>query len=199
MTYESSDDPYLVNNSKILRNILAISDENSLLNAEAEISSVTIATMTLPVSFKISDIDTDFYLSVHHEIFMHIYDWAGLIRSIDISSDLSRFAHASYIRQELDRVLAELRADRRLTSQSRDTVLEALTYYYAEINAIHPFREGNGRTLRTFLRLLASRIGWDIDWAQMDPEENIEASKQSLMSDPILLKSMLGKLLSPLH
>lgn len=76
-------------------------------------------------------------------------------------------------------VLTRLERDRWLIGRQRQHFVEALAYYYGEINARHPFREGNGRTLRAFLRQLAASAGWRLDWSALDREHNTAASVHS--------------------
>jgi cell filamentation protein len=69
-----------------------------------------------------------------------------------------------------------------------------LTHYLGEVNAIHPFREGNGRAQRAFFHQLARQAGWPVDWTQLDPEANAEASAASLRGDNTLLRALLDDL-----
>jgi cell filamentation protein len=73
--------------------------------------------------------------------------------------------------------------------------LERLTHYYAEINAVHPFREGNGRTQRAFLGQIAKAAGHPIAWVHLDAERNILAAHESHRGDNSLLHEMLDDLL----
>ncbi|TDQ05009.1 Fic family protein [Labedaea rhizosphaerae] len=82
-----------------------------------------------------------------------------------------------FVADQMSSVLAELDRDRWLIGRSRASVLERLAYYYGEINARHPFREGNGRTLRAFLRQLCASAGYRLDWSALDREANMAASE----------------------
>jgi cell filamentation protein len=62
----------------------------------------------------------------------------------------------------------------------RERFVERLAYHYGEINSRHPFREGNGRTQRAFLRQLAAAAGWRLDGSQLNPADNIAASRDNL-------------------
>ncbi|WP_212762334.1 Fic family protein [Nocardia uniformis] len=68
----------------------------------------------------------------------------------------------------------------------------------AEVNAIHPFREGNGRAQRAFFGQLAREAGWLIDWSALDPDENVRASRASLRGDNGPLHAMLKRLVQQL-
>jgi cell filamentation protein len=77
--------------------------------------------------------------------------------------------------------------------------VERLAYYYGEINARHPFREGNGRTQRAFTRQLAASAGWSVDWSDLDREQNIDACRVNLQTGSTkeledLLRPLLTKI-----
>ncbi|MGO4615696.1 Fic/DOC family protein [Nocardia sp. 2YAB30] len=76
-----------------------------------------------------------------------------------------------------------LAKERYLRGCSRDEFVERLTHYFAEVNAIHPFRDGNGRTQRAFFRQLCHEAGWGIDWSSLDRDDNVRASIASLRGD----------------
>jgi cell filamentation protein, protein adenylyltransferase len=71
---------------------------------------------------------------------------------------------------------------------------ERLTYYLGEINAIHPFREGNGRAQRAFFEQLADEAGFILDWQHPDADRNIAASAAIMRGDPALMRKMLHEL-----
>jgi cell filamentation protein len=70
-----------------------------------------------------------------------------------------------------------------------------LAYYFGEINALHPFREGNGRTQRAFLGQLALGAGFVVRWARLDAGRNVEASVQIMRGDPEPMRRMLNALI----
>lgn len=69
-----------------------------------------------------------------------------------------------------------------------------MSHYFAEVNAIHPFREGNGRTQRAFFRQLSREAGWPVDWSGLTPTANAEASMLSLRGDNGPLRQLLDSL-----
>ncbi|HTX07461.1 MAG TPA: Fic family protein [Solirubrobacteraceae bacterium] len=77
--------------------------------------------------------------------------------------------------------------------------MDRITHYHAELNAVHPFREGNGRTQRAFLAQLARDAGHHIAWARLHADRNVEASRASLHGDNRLLREMLNELVEPAH
>jgi cell filamentation protein len=72
---------------------------------------------------------------------------------------------------------------------------ERLTYYFGEVNAIHPFREGNGRAQRTFFEQLAGDAGFTLDWQRLDADRNIAASAAIMGGDHALMRKMLDELI----
>jgi cell filamentation protein len=86
------------------------------------------------------------------------------------------FGVPQYIPSALSEVLNKLKAESLLVGLDIDRFANRAGYYLGEINAIHPFREGNGRTQREFIRQLALRCGFVMDWTGMSKEENTEAS-----------------------
>ncbi|MEV4108497.1 Fic family protein [Nonomuraea sp. NPDC049695] len=87
--------------------------------------------------------------------------------------------------------------ERYLRGLSRSQFVDRLTHYFAEVNAIHPFREGNGRTQRAFFRQLSREAGWPIDWSNLEADGNAQASKASLRGGNEPLRALLDSLLSP--
>ncbi len=78
----------------------------------------------------------------------------------------------------------------------RDGFVDRLTHYLAELNAIHPFRDGNGRAQRAFFRQLSQDAGWRLDWSNLDSADNERASMASLRGDNDPLRDLLDALVS---
>lgn len=196
MTYDINEDPYIDKTTGILKNKIGAKTQAALDKTEAEITYVIIATLTVGSSVNSLTFDSQLLCDIHQEIFGDIYRWAGKLRTHDIRKQSEYFCHAKFIRQELARIDAELAAED--TKQYRDVSIfvRHIAYFYGEYNAIHPFREGNGRALRTFLRLYALKFGYDIDWSRMNPDENIRASKESVKRNLKPLEVMLGRLIA---
>lgn len=196
MAYDSLNDPYLNIDTGVLLNKLGIDSADKLEVAEAEITTVIIATMKLAKTYRLNNFNKSLFLSIHKEIFGDIYEWAGSVRSIDVSKGSSYFAHAAYIDTALEQLFIELVADQRFHSIDKVVFIKAITYYHSELNAVHPFREGNGRVIRTFLSLLSENIGWHIDWSGINKDDNIRAAQEAMATEPKLLYDMLYSITS---
>jgi cell filamentation protein len=81
-----------------------------------------------------------------------------------------------------------------LRSLERDAFIDRLTYYLGEVNAIHPFREGNGRTQRAFFEQLACDAGFTLAWQHLDAARNIATSAAIMSGDPTPMRKMLDEL-----
>lgn len=132
----------------------------------------------------------------HRAIFGDLYDWAGELRTVDIAKG-QLFALHQYLEPYLTDRLAGVQAEDYLRGLPREQVVDRLAYYLAEINAAHPFREGNGRTQRAYIRQLARRAGWDLDWHDLDSSQNIDASIASLNGNNEPLRQLLNARISP--
>ena len=130
----------------------------------------------------------------HRRIFGRIYPWAGEVRTVAIAKT-DMFCLPQHIEGYASSTFEELARDKHLRGLPRDSFVDRLTHYFAEVNAIHPFREGNGRTQRAFFGQLAREAGWPIDWSELDPDENTETAIASLRGDNGPLRTMLDRLI----
>ena len=91
------------------------------------------------------------------------------------------------IDRELDKVFAKIKAENMLKETNEKICFENLAYVMAELNIIHPFREGNGRSIREFIRLMAKHMGYDLNWGSVDKEELLKASILSIDDYKLLI------------
>lgn len=188
-----ADDPYVYPGTDTLRNRLGIRKAAELADREAALSAIRIA--QLERRFIPGDYDLVHLQATHLYIFGEVYSWAGELRTVRIAKGGDLFALPEHIGPYLARLLADLTREDRLQGLEREQFVEQLTYYYAEINAVHPFREGNGRAQRAFLGQIAKAAGYPIAWARLDPERNVHAARESHRGNSSFLREMLGALL----
>ncbi|MGH2870605.1 MAG: Fic/DOC family protein [Solirubrobacteraceae bacterium] len=187
-----AEDPYLYPETNTLRNRFGLSDPAQLARVEATITAGRLAELEQrPIA---GNYDLPHLQAFHRHIFGDVFDWAGEIRTVAIARhDL--FALPEHIESYLGGVLAQLPAEQHLRGLDREAFVDRLTYYLAEINASHPFREGNGRTQRAFIGQLAQDAGYRIDWHRLDPQLNIDASRAAHRGDNQPLRAMLDGLI----
>lgn len=110
---------------------------------------------------------------IHGFLFEEIYDFAGQIRTVNVSKGNFRFAPVMYLSASLENI-------DRMPQQTFDQIVEK----YVELNIAHPFREGNGRSMRLWLdHLLKAELGQVVDWSQVDKEDYFLAMERSPIRD----------------
>jgi cell filamentation protein len=191
-----STDPYLYPGTFVLlKNLRDIRNHDGLAEFEAESTSRRIIELArAPLQ---GDFDSLHLRAIHRYLFQDVFDWAGQFRVVNISKDGHLFGAAAFIEPALIDVLQRLPGERYLRGMDRESFLQRAAFYLGEINAIHPFREGNGRTQREFIRSLGLQAGFPIDWSRISREEMIAASRSSFQTgDSSGLASLLRAILA---
>ncbi len=178
MSYTAEPDPLCYPGTTVLRNLLDIRDGELLEEVELALFLTRAEEPLPPGSF-----DVEHLLAVHHFLFQDVYPWAGEIRSIRIGKQNSWFCYPEYIASELDRAFAELGDPEALRSMHRRQFSSHVAHFIAELNAVHPFREGNGRTQLTFLVMLAEHSGYSFDAAKLERARVMRAMIESFSGD----------------
>ncbi|MGB3366834.1 MAG: Fic family protein, partial [Acidaminobacteraceae bacterium] len=119
-------------------------------------------------------------INVHKYIFQDIYPFAGKIRTEDIWKGTTFFCKYEHIGTQLDELLSKLVKENLLKECSDDEFIQRIVYYMSELNIIHPFREGNGRAIREFIRSLALQSGRIVNWHYVNSKMLINASIQAV-------------------
>lgn len=122
---------------------------------------------------------------IHQYLFQDVFDFAGQIRTIDLSKGNFRFAPAIYLADTLKTIDA-------LPQSTFDEIVKK----YVEMNAAHPFREGNGRATRIWLdQILKKELGKCVDWSKIDKKDYLSAMERSPVND-LELKTLLSSALT---
>ena len=176
--YEARNSIYCYPGSDVLINKLNIKDNQLLSEAERKI--VLTKSYELRKNSKIGDFDLNHFLEIHKFLFEDIYPFAGKFRNENIAKGYFSFAEWQYIEPEIKRLFDKLKAENYLQGRSREELVKGLAYYLSELNVLHPFREGNGRTIREFIRELAFFNGYILDLQNTTSEELLKASVDSI-------------------
>lgn len=110
--------------------------------------------------------------NIHKYIFQDIYPFAGELRTENIGKDSFRFALCKFIEPAAEELFARLKNEKYLSGLDLKEFSDRAAYYMAEINVLHPFREGNGRAQRELIRTLSLRNGYELNWS-LEPKEFI--------------------------
>ena len=190
-----AEDPYVYPGTQVLRNRFGIHDPDELARRENDAS--TARQLELQANPLSGGYDLSHLLALHRHIFGDVYAWAGEIRTVPIArGDL--FALPQHIEPYLTEVLSRLPAENYLRGLPRETFVDRLAHYLAEINSVHPFREGNGRAQRALVGQLAQQAGYRIAWSGLDPRRNIDASQAAHRGNNQPLRAALHELTEPL-
>jgi len=177
----SVDDEYIDPISGVLKNLLGIRDQVSLEVNEADFVSVRSAQLSFSPPAGIFDLQ--YLRRIHRHLFQDVYAWAGELRTVDISKGNNRFAHHAFIVGASQPIFQQLRDESDLAGLDKEAFCLRAAYFLGELNALHPFREGNGRTQREFINLLARQNGYVFVWKKADRSEFLEASIRSFTGD----------------
>ena len=185
------EDPYSDPVTGVLYNKLGLRSAAALEAAEREITHAAL--ILLDESPASASYDLAHLREIHQRIFGDIYQWAGQVRTVAIAKS-AMFCLPQYIESSAAVIFRELRDEDCLRGLDRGIFVGRLAYYLGEVNALHPFREGNGRAQRAFLGQLARDAGFPLAWQHLDPVRNVEASAAIMRGDPEPMRKMLDAL-----
>ena len=187
-------DPYLIPGTNVLRNNFGVTSQAQLDDIERRITSLRVAELRarpIPGAY-----DFDHLCAFHRHIFQDVYDWAGTVRTTNLAKGRSVFCLAAHLASSAEAVFSALKDEAPL-SKDRPTAATRIAHHLAEVNALHPFREGNGRAQRAFFWQFAIEQGWELRWDGVDPDENVAAFQESMHSGNGRLSRLVETLLAP--
>jgi cell filamentation protein len=168
-TSSPESDPHVSSNGVLINN-LGIQNTQDLNAAENTLTELRITQLAM------SPIEGDYGLShardVHRHIFGDIYPWAGEVRQVDITKGDTMFLAHTHIDSYFERIRRRLLEGGLVGGQFDDVraFAAAAGEYLGLLNHAHPFREGNGRTQRELLRLVARDHGYTLNWSGTSPQ-----------------------------
>jgi cell filamentation protein len=172
--YGNGDDLiYCYPNSTVLKNILDITDQNILDGAEVDFTQYRLALYEYPAINKFS---LATWKNIHFYLFQDIYSWAGELRTVKISKGSTNFTMPAQIDFWGKSLFKKLEEEKFLCGLCREEFIKRLAYYFGELNILHPFREGNGRSQRLLFELIALNSGYALSWQNVNLEEWIRAN-----------------------
>ena len=163
------DDFYCYPDTDVLMNRFNIQDYEELQIIERKLSYAKI-THLHATPFK-GTFNLKYIQKIHRFIFSDVYSWAGRIRGGQFfSKGETEFCRAPIIYTYAENMFNKLRIEKWLRGLPRDVFISRMAYYMAEVNALHPFREGNGRTQRVFFEELARRARYEVNFGNTEPD-----------------------------
>ena len=170
-------DPYSVEGADVLKNKLGITDAEELRKAERRLTATRIIELRQkPIQGKL---DLDHLTKVHKYIFQDVYKWAGQERTVSISKG-DVFCLPEHIGSAGKEIFDKLAKADHLKGLTPDQFADKAGALLSDINHLHPFREGNGRTQREFVLQVARNAGYKLEWSKISDERMVEASKEAM-------------------
>ena len=168
------DSKYCYPGTDVLINKLNIRNQSELFEAEKKLTFVRLQKLqTEPIR---GDFDFEHLKAIHEYIFQDVYDWAGQERTVEIGKGNLFCTVAcipSYAKSVFDKYYSQCFSSR----NNFDDYVRTFADNYGDLNALHPFREGNGRTQREFARLVCLECGYNFDLSCATHKEMLEASQ----------------------
>lgn len=189
------DEKYCYPNSFVLKNKLNILDPNALNDAEREITAMKI--LFFKKNIIKGNFDFKHLKKIHFSIFSDIYSWAGQLRTVDISKG-NIFCRSMYLASCAEDIFGKLRNDKYLLKFEKSEISHKLAYYLGEINVLHPFREGNGRTQRLFSEYLAGINGFNLNFSSVTEHDMIEASALAFSGNYSKMNKIFDEITEPI-
>ena len=191
LSYQSK---YCYPESSVLINKYDIQDQRTLDKIERNVTAlmlVKLQTKPLPCSKELFSVN--YFIDLHRQVFEHLYPFAGKIRSENITKGNTPFCRPEFIYKYLNMLFDKIFDDIKKIKTKEDIIV-FLSYYYSELNVVYPFREGNGRIMREYLRqvvlFINKNLGFDyeLDFSNVTLED-----KNNLMNGSII-SAMNGNL-----
>ncbi|WP_426111940.1 putative adenosine monophosphate-protein transferase Fic [Pseudomonas sp. DSP3-2-2] len=177
--YGVGQDPYCYLDTSVLRNLLDLTDDQTLSEAERALSEVAADA----IEFAPPPYDLSYLQSVHRRLFADLYEWAGELRTVDISKDSTHFCTTSRIEPEAKKLFTHLAQANWFQGLDRSALVAASAELFGDLNVVHPFREGNGRAQRILFEHIIVNAGYEISWWAVDAQVWLQANIDAVVCD----------------
>ena len=193
MSRYDADDVYCIPGTAVLKNKAGITDQDQLDEYEGDFTAIRLLELTQnPVE---GSFDLTHLCKIHQYLFQDVYEWAGEVRSVDIIRGESRFCNVRHIQSYSNTVFSAIATEKYLVNLEPKVFSNRLAHYLSEINAIHPFREGNGRVQRLFISQLAEHAGYSLDYSALDQAELYTVMQESFLGNIQPLADLIFKII----
>jgi len=195
----SLDSPYIDPRTGIFRNKLGIQTAKELQEAEYELASSRADELTrTPVK---GNFDMAHLCAIHFYLFQDVYDWAGELRVVNISKGGGTFCHCEKLESFMTDIHKRLVKDNYFRGLDKPVFVEKYTDFFGDVNALHPFREGNGRATRIFTDQLAKQAGYTLDRTPIEKNKKAWnlACALSFHGKMDAIKTIFSEAIRPIH
>lgn len=189
--YDAFEDPYSYPNSNVLQNLLDIREADRLEAFEVEISTLRATDESLPEG----NFDALHYCAIHYHLFQDVYSWAGQYRTVRTSKGGNVFCYPEHIADQMTTLFARFENGKGFSNLPPGDFIRKIAVFLGDLNAIHPFREGNGRAQLAFVGLLGATFGHQFDFDKLTKDTFLRAMVASYSGQIDLLVRELTSLL----
>ncbi len=183
--YNAINSKYTYKGTDVLINKLGIKKEEKLKKYEVKMVALKMA--IIMKEQKIYDISEERFKYIHFFLFSDLYEFAGKYREENITKDNFMFSDYKYIDENMKIIFAKIDIDK-LSKIDFDSMVKFISEIMTDLNVLHPFREGNGRATREFIRELLKKLGYKINFFDIDYNEILEASRLAVIDDSYQIK-----------
>lgn len=177
--YGAGEDPYCYPGTNVLRNLLNITNDDDLNEVERILSEIAAS----EIVFAPPPYDLPYLQRIHRQLFTDIYEWAGELRTVDISKGDTRFCIVTRIEAESQKYFRSLAKSNWFELLGRDELVLAVAELFGDLNVIHAFREGNGRAHRILFEHIIVNAGYEMNWWAVREVEWIQANIDAVVCD----------------
>lgn len=192
LKYGTDNDPYCYPGTSTLINKLGIRERSLLEQAEKEITLFSAN----EIDFSHPPYDLAYWQNLHKKLFSDLYDWAGELRSVNVTKSETQFCNPLYIQKESKRLFSSLSNENYYIDLNREELISKSAELFTELNLIHPFREGNGRSQRILFIHLFANCGYNIDWYYVTTDDWINANIAGVEMNYVPMTNIFDKCLS---
>jgi fic protein family len=178
--YDAINSRYTYKNSSVLENKLNITTEEKLKEYETKMVALKLASID-KADFK-RTYDEEHLKAIHKYLFEDVYDFAGQYRLENITKDNFIFSQYQYIDENIKEVFKKTNIQS-LEDLPFEELIIKLSDFMTDLNVLHPFREGNGRATREFIREFLDKLGFEINWFEIDYNDILRASMLAVIDD----------------
>lgn len=179
----------------VLVNKLGIQEQAQL--DESETLIVGVKSLQFELAPFPEPLDFAYYKRLHQFLFEELYEWAGAVRSINLSKQRTHFCPADEIESLAVSMFGRVEKMDFFCGLPREDFIAELTDFYSSVNYLHPFREGNGRTQRLYFRQLAQRAGYRLNFAATDSDRMMIATIHAASGIEETLRNLFDEIITP--
>lgn len=168
--YEAIRDPYCFAGTKVLKNKFGLRDQKDIDRLEFVLTAQRMAEGLPRGRLTVSH-----YKAIHHHLFQDIYDWAGKFRIVRIAKGKSMFCYPEHIDRQMRLLFSKLKEETSSGGMESHQIATTTANFISDLNAIHPFRDGNGRCQLAILAVMCEHMGLPADISKLQPRAFLRA------------------------